>query len=108
MHFLKLILKLEDKNDVFKENNVYIPAMTVFVEQKREIDRSTLYIFDGPFQLFQADVVNLEFLGKYTVDPQYCLLFVDLITSKVYTCLIKSRRFIMKRMKEKYTNETSN
>ena len=68
-----MILKLEDKNDVFKENNVYIPAMTVFVEQKSEIDRSTLYIFDGPFQLFQADVVNLENI-QLIHNTVFCLL----------------------------------
>ena len=30
----------------------------------REIDRSTLNSFDGPFQLLHADVGNLEFCGK--------------------------------------------
>ena len=34
-----------------------------FVEKKDDVDRSTLYIFDGPFQLLNADVGNLEFLG---------------------------------------------
>ena len=34
-----------------------------FVEEKDDVDRSTLYIFDGPFQLLHADVGNLEFLG---------------------------------------------
>ena len=28
---------------------------------KRETDRSTLYSFDGPFQLIHLDVENLEF-----------------------------------------------
>ena len=32
--------------------------------KKREIDRSTLYSFDRPFQLINADVGNLVFLGK--------------------------------------------
>ena len=30
----------------------------------KNIDRSILYSFDGPFQLIHADVGNLEFLGK--------------------------------------------
>lgn len=78
-------MKLENRNDLFKEKNVYIPIKTVFVEQKSELDRSTLYSFDSPFQLSLADVANLEFLGKSTGDPRYCLLSVDLFTSKVYT-----------------------
>ena len=28
--------------------------------KKRETDRSTLYSFNGPFQLMQADIANLE------------------------------------------------
>ena len=34
-----------------------------FFEKKDDVDRSTLYIFDGPFQLLHADVRNLDFLG---------------------------------------------
>ena len=52
--------------------------------EKDDIDRSNLYRFDGPFQLLHADVGNLQFLGKSATDPKYCLLFVDLFTSKVY------------------------
>ena len=51
--------------------------------EKREIDRSTLYSFDGPFQLIHADMGNLEFfLGKSTTAPSYTLLAVDLYSSK--------------------------
>ena len=32
--------------------------------EKREIDGSILYSFDGPFQLLHSDVGNLKFLGK--------------------------------------------
>ena len=38
--------------------------------EKREIDRSTLYSFDGPFQLIHADVGNLN--GTI---PGYVFLF---------------------------------
>ena len=95
-------MKLKDRNDVFKEKNVYIHTKTVFVEQKSEIDRSNLYSFDGSFQLLHADVANLEFLGKSAVDPKYCLLFVDLFTSKVYRYLMTSRRFILNKMRDFY------
>ena len=37
------------------------------MKQKREINRSTLYIFDGSFQHLHADITNLEFLGKSEV-----------------------------------------
>ena len=46
-----------------------IPARADYVE-KREIDRSTLYSFDGPFQLIHADVGNLEFVGKSATTPR--------------------------------------
>ena len=32
--------------------------------EKREINRSTLYSFDGFFQFLHTDIANLEFLGK--------------------------------------------
>ena len=44
------------------------PTRTDYVE-KREIDRSTIYGSDGPFQLLHADVGNLEFLGKNATIP---------------------------------------
>ena len=37
---------------------------------KREIDKSTLYSLDSPFQLPHADVGNLESLGKNATFPQ--------------------------------------
>ena len=70
----------------------------MLVEKKDDIDRSTLYSFDGPFQLLKADMGNLEFLGKSATDPKYCLLFVDLFTSKVYVYPMKSRKSILNKM----------
>ena len=69
------------------------PTRVDYVE-KREIDRSTLYSFDGPFQLLHVDVGNLKFLGKNATFPQYVLVIVDLYSSKVYTYSIKSRKQI--------------
>ena len=77
--------KLFDRNEHFLEDEKStIPIKIIFVEKKDDIDRSTLYSFDGPFQLLHADVGNLELLGKSAADPKYCLLFVDLFISKVY------------------------
>ena len=42
--------------------------------EKTEIDRSTRYIFNGPFQLMHGDIANLEFLGKSATVPKYALL----------------------------------
>ena len=76
---LKLIL-LVDNN---LENVDKTPTRVDFIE-KREIDRSPLYSFDGPFQKVHADVGNLEFLGKNATIPRYVLLVVDLYSSKIY------------------------
>ena len=64
------------------------PTTTDYVD-KGEIDRSTLYSFDGPFQLLHADIGNLEFLGKNATFPQYALVVVDLYSSKVYVYLMR-------------------
>ena len=78
---LKLIDLVGNKDFL---NDDKVPTRTDYVE-KREIDRLTLYNFDGPFQLLHADVGNLEFLGKNATFPQYILVFVDLYSSKTYT-----------------------
>ena len=77
---------------IFDEDKA--PTTANYVE-KREIDRSTLYSFDGPFQLLHSDVGNLEFLGKNATFPQYILVIVDLFSSKIYTYLMKSRKQIL-------------
>ena len=59
---------------------------------------STLYGFDGPFQLLHADVGNLKFLGKSAANPKYSLICVDLFTSKVYVYTMKSRKSIAAKM----------
>ena len=116
----KLLLKLkkskyvEDKK-FFKhvnllENSVIFEPDTVkrtdYVE-KREIDHSTLYSFDAPFQLFHADVGNLEFLGKNATFPQYVLVLVDLFSSKVYTYPMKSRKQIRQKLEQFYRDVQS-
>ena len=58
---LKKLVNLVDSKSSFNEDKA--PTRADYVE-KRKIDRSALYSFDGPFQLLHADVGNLEFLGK--------------------------------------------
>ena len=62
---LKLILLADNKNflDYYKTS-----TRTGYVE-KREIDRSTWYHFDGPFELLHGDMGNLEFLEKNATFP---------------------------------------
>ena len=77
---LKLILSA-DNTDLQDEDK--IPTRADFVE-KRETNRSTLYSFDGPFQLIHAEVGNLEVLGKNSATPRHVLMVVNLHSSKVY------------------------
>ena len=53
---VKLIDFVENKIKKIKDDKV--PIRLDYVE-KREIDRSVLYSFDGPFQLFHVDITNL-------------------------------------------------
>ena len=82
------------------------PTRADYVE-KRKIDRSTLYRFDGPFQLFHADMENLEFLRKYATIPQYALMVVDLYKLKVYVYPMRSRKQILQKMKLFYDEVSS-
>ena len=70
--------------------------------EKREIDHLTLYSFNAPFQLLHADIGNLEFLGKNATFPQYVLVIVDLLSSKVYTYPMKSRKQIRQKLERFY------
>ena len=77
---------------------IKVPPEQIMLK-KRDIDCSTLYSFDGPFQLLHADVGNLEFIGKIATFPQYVLVIGDLFSSKVYTCSIKSRKQILQKVR---------
>ena len=115
----KLLLKfkkskyIEEKNFFKLKNinsNIFFEAENVnrtdYVE-KREIDHSTLYSFDRPFQLFHADVGNLEFLGKNATFPQYVLVLVDLFSSKTYTYPMKSTKQIRQKLEQFYRDVRS-
>ena len=68
-------LRINDENKV--------PTRVDYIEE-RELDRSTLYSFNDPFQLVHADVGNLKFLGKSATTLKYTLLAADLYSSEVY------------------------
>ena len=99
--FYKLFKKLENE-DVIEENSK-IPFYTPFVEQRRDIDRSSaLYTVNAPLQFFHADLAYLQFFAKSAVDPKYALLCVDLFTSKVYVYTMKTKNNLPKKIEEFY------
>ena len=88
----KLLFKLANLSDSKLILNEDKAPTRVDYAEKREIDRSTLYSFDGPFQLLHSDVRNLVFYRKNATFLQYVLVIVDLFSSKVYTYSMKSRK----------------
>ena len=88
--------QLENKN--FKRQDI-LPITTPFYDFKSNVDHSTLYSVGKPFELFHADIADTRFLAKSAVDPKYCLLLVDLFTSKVYIYPMKSRNLLAKKLK---------
>ena len=101
--FYKLFKKIEneDKNeDVIEEK---IPFYTPFVEQRKDIDRSsTLYTVNAPLQFFHADLAYLQFFAKSAVDPKYALLCVDIFTSKVYVYTMRTKNNLVEKLKKFY------
>ena len=95
-----------DNNNVDFRSEDGTEERTDYVE-KREIDHSTLYSFDGPFQLVHADVRNLEFLGKSASFPQYVLVLVDLFSSKVYAYPMENRKQIRQKLEQFYNDVKS-
>ena len=93
--FLKLYNNIKNVNLDEKEE---IPTFVPFIENKRDIDNSTLYSFNGPFQLLHADIADIRFFSKSAVDPHCCLLFVDLFTQNIYTFPMKKRNLLKKKM----------
>ena len=80
-------------------HNIIAPSDTPFVEQKNDIKRSTMYSFKGSFEILHGDIAYIIFyLAKSAVDLNYCLLLLDLFTSKLYTYLIKNRSFLKKKI----------
>ena len=108
-------LKTDDSRVLFTEDKIndrlFVKLKKLYKRQRAcssgNIDRSTLYNIDGPFQLIHADVGNLEFLGKSATHPEYCLLMVDIFTWKIYTYPMRSRRLRAKKLQEFSKKETA-
>ena len=73
--FLKLYNQVENVN--LEEKEDIVPVFTSFVENQRNIDRSTLYSFNGPFQLLHADIADIRFFFQNQLSTHiivFCLL----------------------------------
>ena len=95
--FVNLYKQIEDKKK-FKNSDL-LPITTPFYESKSNVDHSTLFSISKPFELLHADIADTRFLAKSAVDPKYCLLLVDLFTSKVYIYPMKNRSLLAKKLK---------
>ena len=60
------------------ENKEFLPEKpplnTPFVSKKQDIIRTTLCSFNGPFQVLQADIAYIRFLGRSDVDPKFYVI----------------------------------
>ena len=101
--FYKLFKQLEDRENIDKDEQEEIPFYTPFLEQRKDIDRSSaLYSINGPLQFFHADLAYLQFFAKSAVDPKYALVCVDLFTSKVYIYTLRTKNNLFKKIEEFY------
>ena len=82
--------------------------------KKKDIDRSTLYSINSPFDLLHADIADIRFMAKSAAEPHYCLVIVDLFTKKIYTYPMKKRHLLKKKMElfyndiaEKHANDNN-
>ena len=76
-----------------------MPVVTPFISSKSNVDHSTLYSIRKPFELLHADIADTRFHAKAAVDPKYCLLLVDLFTSKVFVYPMKNRSRLLKKLR---------
>ena len=98
--FKNIYDELDEKD--FIEQKEIIPLRTPFIEQKKEIDRSTLYSVEELLKKFHADIADIRFFSKSAVDPKYVLLIVDLFTSKIYIYQMKNRTLLAKKLRKFY------
>ena len=75
-----------------------VPLIAPFVEKKQNIIRTMLYSFNRPFEALQSDIAYISFLARSAVDPKFSLLFVDFLTSKIYTYPIKKINLLAKKI----------
>ena len=69
----KLYKELKNKNKLYigENDNIVAPFYTPFVEQQKEIDRSTFCSFTVDFELLHVGIAYIKVLAKSAVDPKY-------------------------------------
>ena len=101
--FVKDFNLLNNKEYLFKQKDGYsILIKAEFIDKSDDIDRSTLFSIEAPFDLLHADIGDLCFSGKSAADPKYCLLLVDLFTSKIYVYEMENRSLIPLKLEKFY------
>ena len=96
--FVKIYNEIDNSSS--KKTNIInekLPLNIPFIEKWEDVERSTLYSFSGAFEVLQADIADIWFLGKSAADPKYCFLLVDLFTSVIYTYPMKKRSLLAKK-----------
>ena len=64
-----------------------------------------LHTIGGPMQVIHADVADLNFFSKSAITTKYCLVCVDLFTSKTYTNGMKKKSHLPSKL-AKFFSET--
>ena len=99
--FANLHDELDDK-DFHKNENLSL--VTPYIDKRTNIDHSTLYSFNKPFEILHVDIADLRSLSKSAADPKYCLLLVDLFTSKINVYPMKNRSLLAKKLELIYND----
>ena len=109
--FYKIFNLIEDKNIIydFDTDKPKLPFYNPFVEQKKDINRSSsLYTINGPMHFFHADLAYLQFFAKSVVDPQYALVCVDLFSPKIYVYTMRKKSNLAQKMENKEIKKKRN
>ena len=95
---------MEGKKGTLKTKKIVIN--TPFVQERSSTRREDmLHTIDGPMQLVHADVTDLNFFSKSAVAPKYCLLCVNMFTSKTSIYSMKRKSQMAEKL-EKFLLET--
>ena len=99
--FYKIFNLIEDKDIIydFDTDKPKLPFYTPFLEQKKDIDRSSSpYTINGPMRFFHADLAYLQFFAKSAVNPKYALVCIDLFSSKIYVYTMRKKSSLVQKM----------
>ena len=97
--FVSLYNQLDDKN--FQQKCDILPVVTPFINFKVmwTIQDCLAFSISKPFDLLHADIADTRFLARSAIDPKYCLLLVNLFSSKMYVYPMKNRSLLAKKLK---------